>query len=83
MKRTANWILLLWTVLCLAGVGHCLAHTVSTLHNAMDNDEREAATLAVVFGAGEWLGIWAIVLVPIGILHLISKSKTPPDQQLS
>jgi hypothetical protein len=75
MKRTANWILLLWTVLCVAGVGHSLAHTVSTLPNAMDNDEREASTLAVVFGAAEWLGIWAAVAVPVGILHLVSPNR--------
>jgi hypothetical protein len=83
MNRLAKWILRGWSLICLIGLAVSLAHTIPTPRHAIDNDERELATIAIALGAAKWTGVWAIVLVPIGILHLMSNGKTPPDQQLS
>ena len=78
MKRAAKWMLVLWSALCLGGLGHSLAHTIPALHNVTDNDEREMAQINLASAAVEWLAIWAVLAIPFGIA--LNSPNKPADR---
>jgi hypothetical protein len=70
MKRIAKLVFLVWTLFCLGGLTRSLMHTVPMYRAAAENDEREAAQIAVVIGAAVWVGVWGVVALPSGLAWL-------------
>jgi len=75
IKRAATWTLWMWSAVCLAGLTHALAQRIAVLHAASENDAREMAQIRVAVAAAEWLGVWAVVAVPAGIVRLTASEK--------